>query len=167
MSRVRRRRGETRWSKTYDEDGHRRHETGRMSLKNLDDDEIEDAAERSCADFRESLVRDGLPHQWRHERHADAVGALRSTQVSRGDSSAREEVSAGETSGVGGVDSDERGGARVRYGVRRASRNQARRRRDDGERDGKRNLPMSSSRITRRESRCYTCTRGRRCAGCV
>lgn len=85
--------GETRWSETYDEDGHRRHETGRMSLKNLDGDEIEDAAERSCADFRESLVHDGLPHQWRHESDTRMRLAHFTRHKSRAEIRAREKRS--------------------------------------------------------------------------
>ena len=128
--------GETRWSETYDEDGHRRHETGRMSLKNLDDDEIEDAAERSCADFRESLVRDGLPHQWRHESDTRMRLALFARHKSRAEIRAREKRSRREKR-VASVASIPTNGAARAFGtafdaLRGIKRE---RRRNDGERE--------------------------------
>ena len=134
--------GETRWSETYDEDGHRRHETGRMSLKNLDDDEIEDAAERSCADFRESLVRDGLPHQWRHESDTRMRLALFARHKSRAEIRAREKRSRREKR-VASVASIPTNGAARAFGtafdaLRGIKRE---RRRDDGERERREEKP--------------------------
>jgi len=58
--------GQPRWNDAEnDYDEHRKHEHGRLSLVNIDDDEIADASSKACSDFRESIVHDGLPHQWR------------------------------------------------------------------------------------------------------
>lgn len=58
--------GAPRWNDGDDDnDEHRKHEHGRLSLANIDDDEIADASSKACSDFRESIVHDGLPHQWR------------------------------------------------------------------------------------------------------
>ena len=63
--------GETRWRSNASDEAEDT-DAGKGPLERsklifLDDDEVEDARERTCADFRESIVRDGLPHQWRYE----------------------------------------------------------------------------------------------------
>jgi len=87
--------GARRWTETSDEDAHRRSARARPSLRNLDDDEIDGAAERACRDFRESIVRDGLPHQWRHAVDTKMRLAHFRRHKSRANAMARDKARAG------------------------------------------------------------------------
>ena len=87
--------GASRWGEhSSEDDAHRAGSRGRASMKNLDDDEVIDARERSCGDFRESIVEDALPHQWRHpsdtkmslahfKRHKSRANAMKRDKESK------------------------------------------------------------------------------------
>ena len=87
--------GARRWTETSGEDEHRRRARARLSLRNLDDDEIDGAMERACRDFRESIVQDGLPHLWRHPVDTKMRLAHFRRHKSRANAMARDKASAG------------------------------------------------------------------------